>query len=194
VTGNPSVPRTPSFSILVVCTANICRSPMGEYLLRMSLRSPGESVGHPRCRVSSAGVRAWVDAEMDLRAAAELRALGGDPTGFRARAFTVAVGLDADLILAATTEHRRIVLEEVPQALHKTFTLLEFAHLVSIAEAGPADDPREVVRRAAAQRGSATLDEYDVPDPYGQPVAFHRQTAEVIQAAAREIATGFSAS
>jgi protein-tyrosine phosphatase len=184
----------PRFTVLLVCTANICRSPLAEHLLRMSLPALGTET-LPAFRVESAGVRGWDGAEMDPLAAAELRRRGGEPGGFRARSFTVALGLDADLILAATADHRRVVLEEVPKALHKTFTLLEFAHLVSSVEAvhRAAAGPVDMVRRAAGRRGAARLDEYDVTDPYGQPAAVHQQTAAVIENATRRIAAGLSA-
>ena len=90
---------------------------------------------------------------------------------------------DADLILTATTLHRVAVLREVPQALRRTFTLLEFAHLV---EAVPAvrerwGSPADLVAAASAARGSATLTEYDVDDPYGRDDVVHQRVADVIR-------------
>ena len=67
---------------------------------------------------------------MDASAAAQLRRLGGDPDGFTGRALQDEYVERADLVLTATTLHRVAVLRAVPQALRRTFTLLEFAHLV----------------------------------------------------------------
>jgi protein-tyrosine phosphatase len=128
---------------------------------------------------------------MDPPAAAELRRLGADAAAFRARAFTTALASRADLILTATTDHRRLVLEAAPGALRKTFTLLEFASLVSsvdpVREAS--GNPSELVRRAALHRGDARLQDYDVADPYGRAVEAHRQMADVVSSATRSIAT-----
>lgn len=178
------------FRILVVCTANICRSPTAEHLLRDSLETGHDARAGIQFDVSSAGIRGWDGAPMDPPAAAELLRLGGDPSDFRARSFTPALAGTADLILTATTEHRRLVLHEMPQALRKTFTVLEFAHLVSAVQAvrDAAGSPTEVVRRAAAHRGAARIDSYDLADPYGHPVAVHRHTVEILHAATLAIA------
>lgn len=174
------------FSILAVCTANICRSPMVEYLLRGQLASECGTESDLRFEVSSTGIRGWDGAEMDPLAAAELRRLGHDATGFRARSFTAEHAERADIILTATTDHRRAVLQDVPHALRRTFTLLEFAHLVSAVpevEGAAAGDPREVVRRAAASRGAARLGSYDLTDPYGHDADVHRATADIVRTA-----------
>lgn len=181
----------PVFRILVVCTANICRSPLVEHILRNRLQGVAAASTRVRFDVSSAGVRGWDGAEMDPPAAAELRSLGGDPSDFRARSFTPALAERADLILTATTEHRRIVLQEVPQALQRTFTVLEFANIVSTVEPVREawGDPVEVVRRAAVHRGASRLDDYDLADPYGRPASVHHVTAEIGLQAAAQIAT-----
>ena len=135
----PDVP-TAVFRILAVCTANICRSPMVEYLLRSSLAASADRLDGVRFEVSSAGVRGWDGSPMDPPAAEELRRLGGDPSRFVARSFGAALGERADLILTATTDHRSLVLQEVPQALRRTFTLLEFARLVSAVDGSTAGE------------------------------------------------------
>lgn len=71
-----------AFRILFVCTANICRSPMAEHLLRGSLAALLDTGGAFRFEVSSAGIRGWDGEPMDPAAAAELRRLGGDPSRF----------------------------------------------------------------------------------------------------------------
>ncbi|MDX6364957.1 MAG: low molecular weight protein-tyrosine phosphatase [Nocardioidaceae bacterium] len=190
--GSPPRPTHGAFAILAVCTGNICRSPMVEHLLRDALAS---APGSTPFEVGSAGVRGWDGAPMDPPAAAELRRLGGDPSGFRGRSFSAVLGERADLILTATADHRRLVLQEVPQALHRTFTLLEFAHLVSAVDGvtEAAGDPPELVSRASAHRGAARIDAYDLGDPYGQPAAVHRRTAELARAAVGEISGALTA-
>jgi protein-tyrosine phosphatase len=176
------------FAILIVCTANICRSPLAEHLFRMAFAASSHQA--PAGFVaSSAGTRGWAGAEMDPAAAAELRRLGGDPADFRARDLTVGSCEAADLILTATAEHRSYVLQECPRALKRTFTLLELAHLVSDVESvrRMAGDPAEVVRAASSARGASSLVDYDVGDPYGGPPEIHRAVADRINTAVEQI-------
>jgi len=138
------------FSILYVCTGNICRSPFAELLTRALLDA---ALGHQEDQVSvaSAGTCGMVGHAMDATAAAELRARGVDADGFRARALRRSLIQDADLVLTATLAHRQLVLEEEPRALRRTFTIREFADLVRITD--PAASPQELVSHAAAMRG-----------------------------------------
>ncbi len=194
MTREPTGSRPGTFVILVVCTANICRSPLAEHVLRAALAAaPGPQ---PNFAVSSAGVFGWVDAPMDAMAAAELRRLGGDPGEFRSHSFQGAEALEADLVLTATLEHRRAVLVEAPEALRRTFTLLEFAHLVSEVPQvrASAEGAHDVVRRAAACRGESHLLTYDLPDPYGQGEAAHRETADLIYQACLVVARALTSS
>lgn len=187
------------FRILIVCTANICRSPLAEHLLRRALEAGVDLPHLPDFVVCSAGTRGWDGSEMDAAAAEELRRLGGDPTGFLARSLSPSDCEATDLILTATVAHRSAVLRELPRALRRTFTLLEFAHLVSHVElvSEAAGHPQEAVSRAATARGAARLDLYDVMDPYGAPPEVHRETADLVDNAIRTVAgalTGAKAS
>lgn len=133
--------RGDEFRVLFVCTANICRSPMAEGLVREAVRRSSrpdadEVVGE------SAGVAAREGAPMEPRAVTALRDAGGDPGGFRARALRPAMVLDADLVLTASRDHRAEVLAQEPSAMGRTFTMLEFARLVRDArDAGMVPDP-----------------------------------------------------
>lgn len=170
--------------VLVVCTGNVCRSPLVERLLRPALGPAG-------IRVGSAGTGALVGAAMDPRAAARLRAHGGDPAGFVARQLTPALVDEADLVLTATRAHRAAVVAMRPSALRHTFALLDFADLVADL---PADRPaglaqssvRKVVvvaarRRAVVPPRPAHL--ADVVDPYGRQDAVFDAMAEQVLAA-----------
>ena len=174
-----------SFSILFVCTGNICRSPLAERLLHTRL---GAAVGERRGSflVGSAGTQGWEGSAMDPTAAAQLVRLGGDPTDFRGRQLTAELIAAADLVLTATRAHRRVVLGELPEALRRTFTMCEFAHLVA-GSASPTDSAGGLVAWAASRRGSATLDDYDIADPYGASAAVHSQVADHISACVDEM-------
>ena len=134
VSSSPPASAAP-FRVLFVCIGNVCRSPMGERLL--AARLPAE-----RFEVSSAGVGAMVGYAMSRYAAEELASYGGDPTGFAARQLTPPMLEQSDLVLTATRALRSRVLAEVPGALRRTFTILEFAALLEQAEGGGQDHGR----------------------------------------------------
>lgn len=133
---------------------------------------------------------------MDPAAAAELSRLGGDPSGFQARQVTRHDCDDADLVLTTTADQRACVLQESPRALRRTFTLMEFAHL--LAEVEPLrrhyGNPAALVEAASAARGASSLTTYDVPDPFDQPAEFHRSVAATIEEAVATIAFALSGS
>ena len=163
--------------ILLVCTANICRSPVMELLLR-------ERLDPTRFEVASAGVRGWQDAPIDSMVRLELLRLGVESRDFRSRPLQAGHVAAADLVLTATREHRGQVLELDPGALRKTFTLLEFAGLVADEEA----DSLATLVADASRRRSTGPTTVDVPDPFMRAPAVHRRTADLIDAATREVA------
>lgn len=206
---NPGA-RPDRFSLLFVCTGNICRSPYAERRARALIA--GRLGADPPVDVASAGTGALVGQPMDNDVQAELRALGIDAADFRARELEPAMVERADLVLCAGRAHRGEVVGRSPRALRYTFTLREFARLGvgsgefaqdSVSAAAPpaadgeAPDPigraREVVERARRRRGTAPPDcetDDDVPDPYGQDTAVHREVAAILDAAVRSTVRG----
>jgi protein-tyrosine phosphatase len=174
--------RGSRFAVLAVCTANICRSPLIEILLRARLDDR-------RFEVASAGVRGWDRQPMDPMAAAELTRLGHASDTFRSHPLDSYLVDSADLILTATREHRSEVLAASPQALRRTFTLLEFAALTELAEG---DDPAALVAHAAQRRSLAPA-QADVRDPYRRGADVHRATADQIDVAVATVAQRLNA-
>lgn len=173
------------FTVLTVCTGNICRSPLSETLLRMVL------AGLP-VTVHSAGTHALVGEPMQAPNQAIATDLGvADGAEHRARQITVEHLREADLVLALSREHRREVVELLPRASRQVFTLREFARLASeispddlAALAGDDETTRlrNVVELVAQLRGTLPpLDDpadADVVDPYRQSSDVYRQQAE----------------
>jgi protein-tyrosine phosphatase len=160
------------FTVLLVCTGNICRSALGERLGRAYLADVlGEDAG--AVRLVSAGVQAVVGSAMHPDSALVLRGLGGSPDGFVARQLVDDMAIDADLALTMTRQHRRDVLRMAPRALARTFTLREAAGLLDIVGEdvevpgdGLADRARNLVKEIASARSrrqSGTGD--DIRDP-----------------------------
>ena len=171
-----------TFSVLFVCTGNICRSPTAERLLRHALR---DRLGDQATAfdVTSAGVGALVDEPIQPHAAALLAARGVDVEGFAARQLDADLLANTDLLLAMTREHRSVAATQMPQVVPRLFTLREFARLATAGAdqvaggADPVERARQLVKAAAGMRGLARPGkpaDDDVPDPYGRPVDAYR--------------------
>lgn len=161
--------------VLVVCTANICRSP---YLQLALQDAAGRSVA-----VTSAGTHGFVDKEMDAEMAAQATARGLDPAGFRSRPLTRELVAEADLVLTAEARHRTFVLEEHPAAFKKVFTVGQFAR--GVAGLPDGTSPREAVARLAASRPSA--EGADIADPYRRGPAAAEACADHIDRLVAEV-------
>ena len=97
-------------SILVVCVGNICRSPVGERLLKKLL---------PEKHVFSAGIGAVVGSAVDLPMEKVAKAHGLDTSGHIARQITPEMCHKADLILAMNEEIMNEIYYLVPEARGK---------------------------------------------------------------------------
>lgn len=155
-----------TFSILTVCTGNVCRSPAVERLLANQL---GSTVS-----VSSAGTHALVGHPISDPMAALLLDRGYDPHPFEARRLSEQMLKEADLVLTMTRAQRGLVVELWPAAVRRTFTLREFARLLHWVDPAalppglPAERLRAAIPLAAAERGRERTmpDEDDVIDPF----------------------------
>lgn len=178
-----------TFRILHVCTGNICRSPMAERLTRSRL---DEHLGDAAARfhVESAGTWGHAGSPMEVHAAQALAEFGVADGGFRARELVAQHVADADLVLAATREHRVQAITLSADALKRTFTLREFARLASFVAEQYAPWPEDPVERATALVAAAAASrgkvrprrpgDDDVADPYGAPFSAFRQCAREI--------------
>ena len=101
-------------SILVVCTGNICRSPIGERMLRRAL--PGK-------KIDSAGVGALVDHAADNSAIAVAEKHNLSLEGHQGRQFTGTLGRQYDLILVMEKHHIEQVTKIAPEARGKTLLI-----------------------------------------------------------------------
>ncbi len=101
----PSRSTDRRFHVCVVCSGNICRSPIGEQVLRAAIADAGLA---DQIRVSSAGTGDWhVGQGANHRAVRVLRAAGYPEYRHAARMITRTELEDVDLALAADRGHLR---------------------------------------------------------------------------------------
>jgi len=175
----------PPFAVLFVCTANHCRSPMAEHLLRREL-----STRDLDWSVASAGTRAEEYRPMHASAARVLARRGIEVGDWGAHRVDGEAVLRADLVLTAGEEHRAAVARLAPSAMARTFTLLQFAHLTAALpmaggltrqEFGPALLDHAVRMRGTAQPLARELRE--IPDPMGHSFSKFSKCAAIIEQA-----------
>lgn len=172
--------RLRRIDVLVICSGNICRSPMAAAMLRARLEAVGV-----QAEISSAGFltedRPAPRPILDL-----LDARGLDVRDHRSRRLTVDDLQAPDLVLCMERRHVREVAVLDRDAFERTFTLPELARRAEVH--GPRRDGESVrdwLRRVSAGRrptdvlGESADDE--VPDPYGRSNAAYRQSAEMIE-------------
>ncbi|HEY8718703.1 low molecular weight phosphatase family protein [Pengzhenrongella sp.] len=188
-----SAPPARPYTVLAVCTGNICRSPAVERLLDAELRA--DSGADADVRVVSAGVNAVVGAPMPAEMARLVHDAGADPEHFAARQLTEDMLREADLVLALTAAHRARIVRLHPPAVRRTFTVRELARLAGVVDL--ADLPTGTASQrlaallplAASQRGRFHgVRDDDVVDPYGGNGDLYRRAFDELQPAVAAIA------
>jgi protein-tyrosine phosphatase len=168
--GSLPQPRNPQlpYRICLVCLGNICRSPMGEVLLRDELHRSGLD---GRVEVESAGTGDWHLGEaMDRRAMAELSRHGYDGSMHEARQIQAPWLHDYDLLLA-----------------------MDRANLSSLRRmAGRDDDVLGRIQLMLSFDPDAPAGA-EVPDPYNGGPEDYAEAFELVQAAARGLASQLAA-
>ena len=186
------------FEVLVVCTANVSRSPLASALLRHHLLERfGESAA--TVRVTSSGTRALTGGSTDPEVAELLRRLRRPVAPAQAaRQLDEEQVRAADLVVTMTREHRSHVIRAVPAAQRRTFTALELARISRCLRDGrrlPASAPvatglRALVTAAPAWRGPTAPDDPaadDLPDVHGEPVEDQLRLARRLDEALRVV-------
>lgn len=166
-------------SILFLCTANICRSPMAEILLRAAL-----SAGCPELVIRSAGFLSE-GSSADKRSVWAMEKLGLQLTAHVSAHVSSAVEPMPDLVLVMAREHLRMLSDVEPSVLKRAFTLKEFVRLAGIeGERHQAEPLSDYVGRVAAGRSVSAITssghEEDIADPVGhRKAAFWRCASEL---------------
>lgn len=109
-------------SVLFVCTANICRSPAAEHLMRRMLARLGSE---ERVDVRSAGVMGLEGRPADPMMAQLLRRRGIDLSAHRSRGVDPAEAREATSIVVMERRHRAWFRERIPEVMGKVTLLRE---------------------------------------------------------------------
>ena len=115
--------------ILVVCTGNICRSPMAEGLFADYARRRGRSV-----QVKSASVLGLSGKPAHKHAVAVMEEIGLDISGHRAQPVTTELMAWADYVLGMEINHSATLRERYPPCDDKILLLPTFGGLVELAD------------------------------------------------------------
>ena len=174
--------------MLVLCTANQCRSPMAEVLLRRHLQRAGVEA-----TVSSAGLYAGGAPATDHGVAA-MADRGLDLTDHRSRRVDRAMLDQADLVVAMARLHVREAAVLDQRSLRKTFTLKELARGgAAVGARQPDERLADWLGRIADVRAPGALlgvghdDSLDVDDPIGRGRADYEVTADLIDGLLAEV-------
>jgi protein-tyrosine-phosphatase len=111
-------------TILIVCTGNLCRSPMAALLLQARLAADPARSGW---RVCSAGLWTAEDLPASPHAVTMMQEQGLDLTAHRSRRVSEQMVEQADLILAATPNHVEALRLAFPQSADRIHLLAAMA-------------------------------------------------------------------
>lgn len=143
--------------ILLVCRANLCRSPSGEVMLSRALSARlGEAAA--RYEIRSAGMEV-VDGQRPPEDFVELAFVRGiDLRAHEPVAFGAAVAAQADLVLTMTRDLLRTMVVQEPSVWPRAFTLLELLRRgTTTTPPRPDDTLTSWIARVHAGRGRAEL-------------------------------------
>lgn len=172
-------------SILVVCTGNICRSPVGEAILHDALSGAGIDVTSAGTHAAAGRAAAPETVEFISRnLGRELDHVGRQLDRSTAEA--------ADLIITMTEEHRSWVAGIAPRTVRRIFTLVELEQVLALLPPEQSfETVRELAMAASRLRARAGIDNTskDIADPYGGPAEGYEESFNHVFTSANRVAT-----
>lgn len=165
-------------SVLVLCTGNLCRSPLAEALLIDRLRTAGLNAD-----VASAGLAAPKGRQPDRNLVRVAEEHGVDVSRHRSRLVSTGMIAQADLVLVMTHRHRDEVAKMDEGASGRTALLRPASWRARIAATGSTgfgEWARTLVGEVPqAKRAHHRGD--DIADPFGRPLREYRTMADDVE-------------
>lgn len=186
---------TDNFSVLVVCTANQCRSPMAEFLFRAALHERGL-----RWQVCSAGTHAQPGLDMHPHARKLLERRGLEIGEWYTTTVDEYRLESANLVLTASREQRTLLAQVFPKQRSKIIPLLALARLrtnTNLLRLGAAG-LSAALPTGAHHAGTAIAELAETPmtpaddldDPIGRPYRYFKTCASALDRAIELILGG----
>ena len=203
--------RRAASTLLVVCTANVCRSPLAQRVLQRAFAGAGWLGA---VEVVSAGTRAEDGWGMCATSATELPDPAEDASfaaAHRSRAVTKELVRDAGLVIAMEREQRSAIAQLVPGSQSKVYTLREIESLTAVLAERDAESPADLPALASAlhsvrgfapppepvtpkrrwfQRPEEPEDPLTIADGHGLADDRHLTAAQTVRSTASSVAKG----
>lgn len=146
-----TIKRLSDYLVIIVCTGNTCRSPMGEILLKQKVaKSLGCEISEIQDKgisILSAGIAAMPGGKPSRESVEVMKSNDLDITCHESQPLTERMVQHADLILTMTRGHKMMVLSQWPDATSRTHVLSQSNTDVS----DPIGGPIEVYKSCAEQ-------------------------------------------
>jgi protein-tyrosine phosphatase len=195
----------------VVCTANVCRSPLAQRVLQDRLRDRVAAL------VESAGTRAeagWTMCPVSASVLPDPQRDAAYAEAHRSRPLSRSAVEDAGLVLTMEREQRSAIARLAPGSQAKVFTLREAAALVAVLQVRgtkPVDDLEALAQALHSVRGFAAMpiqepvkrrwfqkpvppeDPLTIVDGHGLPEREHLAAVETVRSTTELVAAAFTA-
>lgn len=143
-------------NILIICTGNICRSPVVEALIRHRFESEGRENWH----VSSAGTWTWNGNRASTYSTEVMAERGLDISDHRSQVVSEELLAESDLILCLGTGHVEALKAEFPQLAYKIHLLSEMSGAIYSVH-DPLGEPRPAYERMVDEVSDLVNKGYD---------------------------------
>ena len=178
-------------AVLVVCTANQCRSPMGEAIARRALERAGIDAA-----VASAGTHAVEGVPATEGAELTVHKLGLDVSRHLSRPIDEALIAHASMVWCMERMHVVEVCRVWPDAFAKTFTVKDLARRTIDCHRHPSEPVDHWLLRVGEGRTTAEMlghsPDDDIADPIGRSLRRYRRAAESITLAVETVVVGLN--